>query len=338
MSQLEQQAIYPGAELFLLKQFMRREGIDPLQALPGTGLEVAQLNRADSLVSSDQFDRLYRNLYRLAGRDDFGLVLGQALNLSRWGLLAMALQSSKTLGDALTTANRLRVLLRSRFTLSARMDGDYYDIEVRRREGMSYPLNPVFAHEMLLASLQEQIRQLLGGDFRFDAIRLNYPAPAQQGAYEPCFHCPVRFSRADSGFRIHRDTMHRALPLANPASKQQAMQVAEAELARVVQVQKGDILFQVRAQLQQAPALSLDEVAAQLALSGRTLRRRLQEQGHHFRALADEARLEQAMRLLDEPRQKVVAVAEACGFRDVASFRDAFRRWSGQTPQGYRRQ
>ncbi|WP_186435768.1 AraC family transcriptional regulator [Thalassolituus sp. C2-1] len=338
MSQLQQQAIYPGAELFLLKQFMRREGIVPAQALLGTGLDEAQLSRAGSLVSSEQFDRIYRNLYRLAARADFGLALGQALNLSRWGLLSAALFSSKTLGDALATANQLRVLLRSRFTLTAAMREGGYDIEVRKREGMEYPLNSVFAHEMLFTSLQVQIAQLLGREFYFTEIRLNYPPPPHAADYERYFAAKVQFNSPVSGFCIDRDTMHQPLPLANPAAKQQAMLVAEAELKRVLQVQKGDIGWQVRALIQGSEQrLALDDVAAGLNLSPRTLRRKLQEAGLTFRQISDEELLKKSMLLLDDQQQKVSSVASACGFKDLLSFREAFKRWSGMTPQQYRR-
>lgn len=337
MTLFQQQAIYPGAELFLLKQFMRKEGIRPVQALLGTGLQEVQLNSADSLVASEQFDRIYRNLYRLAARPDFGLALGQALNLSRWGLLSAALYSSKTLGDALTTANQLRVLLRSRFTLGAKETDGGYVIEVRKREGMEYPLNSVFAHEMLFTSLQVQISQLLGNAFNFSEICFNYPAPPHAAEYESYFSCKLVFNSAVSGFHISRDIMHHPLPLANPMAKQQAMLMAEAELKRVQQVQQGDIVWLVRTAIQSAQEkLVLDDVATGLNLSPRTLRRKLQELGLSYRQIRDEELLKKAMLLLDDPQQKVSAVADACGFKDMLSFREAFKRWTGMTPRQYR--
>lgn len=337
MNQLQQQAVFPASELFLLKQFMLAEGIQPTRALLGSGLEEAQLESADSLVASEQFDRIYRNLYRLAARDDFGLALGLALNLSRWGLLSAALYSSKTLGDALLTANKLRVLLRSRFTLRATEADGGYIVEVRKREGMEYPLNSVFAHEMLFSSLQVQIAQLLGTEFHFKEVHLNYPAPPHAAAYTSYFSGRVVFNSAVSGFRISRNTMHQPLPLANPVVKQQAMQVASAELKRVEQVQRGDIGWQVRAAIQaNKTRLGLNDVAAGLHISPRTLRRKLQESGRSFRQISDEELLKKAMLLLDDQQHKVSSVALACGFKDLLSFREAFKRWSGMTPRQYR--
>lgn len=337
MNPSAQQAIYPAAELFLLKQFMRTEGIRPAQALLGTGLEEAQLNSADSLVASEQFDRIYRNLYRLADRQDFGLALGQALNLSRWGLLSAALFSSKTLADALLSANQLRVLLRSRFSLGVIEVEDGYRIEVRKRDGMEFPLNSVFAHEMLFTSLQVQIAQLLGEAFKFKAVSVNYPAPSHAADYERYLGCKVKFDAPVSGFHIDRNTMHQSLPLANPMVKQQAMLMAQAELLRVQQIQQGDIGCQVRLAIQTSvDKLVLDEVAAGLNLSPRTLRRKLQQAGLSFRQIREDELLKRAMLLLDDQHQKVTSVAAACGFKDMLSFREAFKRWTGMTPREYR--
>ena len=337
MNPLQQQAIYPSAELFLLKQFMRKENIHPAKALLGTGLSESQLNNADLLVSSDQFDRIYRNLYRLAGRADFGLALGKALNLSRWGLLSAALFSSKTLGDALTTANQLKGLLRSRFTLHTKEENSGYTIEIRKREGIEYPLNSVFAHEMMLVSLQVQIAQLLGRNFHFSEVHLNFPPPAHAKNYKEYFSCAVLFNCQQSCFRIKYETMHQPLPMANPVAKQQAMQVADTEMRRVQKVQAGDIGFQVRAFIQSNDQrLSLDQVATGLNLSPRTLRRKLQEASLSFRQVRDEEMLKKAMSLLDDEQQKVSSVAVACGFKDLLSFREAFKRWTGMTPRQYR--
>ena len=333
----DDQAVYPAAELFLLKQFMKREGIAVSKALPGSGLTLAQLNSAESPVSMDQFDRLYRNLYRLAGRADFGLALGSALTLSRWGLTATALLSSKTLGDALATADRMKALLRSRFSLSVTLEQDEYRVRVERLQGMSYALNAAYAHEIMLASLQQQIRQLLGRDFRFSSIGVNYPAPAHAREYERVFACPVRFDQPQTTFCIHRELMHAGLPLANPVVKQQAMAAAQAELRRVSIAHRGDIVLRVRSVLEQGEArMGIDAVAVCLNLSARTLRRKLVAQGSSFQTLQDEETLRRASLYLADPQAKVPQVALQCGFRDVASFRSLFRRLTGQSPQQWR--
>jgi AraC-type transcriptional regulator len=193
VSDFENQTIFPAAELFLIRRYMRIQGLSPQQWLLGTGLDEEAISRPDTLVSSHQFDIVYRNVYRLLERPDVGLHFGLSLNLSRWGMLAMALICARSLGAALETANAYRTLSRSRFNLHPKVEGQSVRITVTPRSQMTFPVNPSFAHEMLLGTLQSQISDLLGRPFRFQRIALPYPAPSHHAAYQRYCHCPVEF-------------------------------------------------------------------------------------------------------------------------------------------------
>jgi AraC-like DNA-binding protein len=94
------------------------------------------------------------------------------------------------------------------------------------------------------------------------------------------------------------------------------------------------LLARVRAQLAPGPDgyADLERVAERLFMSGRTLKRKLQERGTTFRALLDDARFRQAQHLLEDPDLGIQQVAIALGYPDPACFTRAFRRWSGRTP------
>jgi AraC-like DNA-binding protein len=95
-----------------------------------------------------------------------------------------------------------------------------------------------------------------------------------------------------------------------------------------------DLLERVRAQLAPGPDgyADLERVAERLFMSGRTLKRRLQQRGTRFRALLDDARFRRAQQLLADAELDIHEVAAALGYRDPACFTRAFRRWSGRTP------
>jgi len=76
-------------------------------------------------------------------------------------------------------------------------------------------------------------------------------------------------------------------------------------------------------------------VAAELGVGARTLQRRLVENGTTFRALLDEARRAESLRLVACGRP-IKAVADAVGFAEVRSFHRAFRRWTRRTPAQWR--
>ncbi|MCC6811818.1 MAG: AraC family transcriptional regulator ligand-binding domain-containing protein [Deltaproteobacteria bacterium] len=81
---------------------------------------------------------------------------------------------------------------------------------------------------------------------------------------------------------------------------------------------------------------SEEEVARALAVSARTLKRRLAAQGTTFSELLDEARSQRAMTLLRGPHLGVEEVAAALGYSDAANFTRAFKRWTGRTPAAFR--
>jgi AraC-like DNA-binding protein len=75
------------------------------------------------------------------------------------------------------------------------------------------------------------------------------------------------------------------------------------------------------------------DVAADLGVSERTLRRLLRAEGTTFQAQLDSLLAPiAAERLVDEP---VESVAAALGFSEPSAFRRAFRRWYCATPSAY---
>mgnify|MGYP001024096153 FL=1 len=70
-------------------------------------------------------------------------------------------------------------------------------------------------------------------------------------------------------------------------------------------------------------------------MSERSLRRQLAEQGSSVRALADEARRERAIALMERGRVNLDAIAEELGYGNASAFGRAFRRWTGETPSTF---
>jgi transcriptional regulator GlxA family with amidase domain len=87
-----------------------------------------------------------------------------------------------------------------------------------------------------------------------------------------------------------------------------------------------------------ARPLDLSELAAELAVSPRTLNRRCKAVlGETPQACLQRLRVEAAKRLLSHSRQPLGEVVEQVGYRDPAAFRRLFMRFTGLTPAAYRK-
>jgi AraC-like DNA-binding protein len=82
----------------------------------------------------------------------------------------------------------------------------------------------------------------------------------------------------------------------------------------------------------------LDDVAASVGMSARTLQRRLAEEGTHFGAFLDDVRRNLAFVYLVNRHLELSQIADLLRYSDVGTFVRAFRRWTGTTPGEYRKQ
>jgi AraC-like DNA-binding protein len=81
----------------------------------------------------------------------------------------------------------------------------------------------------------------------------------------------------------------------------------------------------------------VDRIARRMGLTTRTLHRRLSQEGSSYRDLRRDGQCKHAQELLRRESAPIDAIAARAGFSDASTFTRAFRLWTGQTPQAYRR-
>lgn len=87
--------------------------------------------------------------------------------------------------------------------------------------------------------------------------------------------------------------------------------------------------------LMPAATHSLENVAAQINCSPRTLQRELAEEGTTFQELLSETRRDLSLHYLGRAQYSTKETAFLLGYSEPAAFYRAFRRWTGMTPASY---
>ncbi len=80
----------------------------------------------------------------------------------------------------------------------------------------------------------------------------------------------------------------------------------------------------------------IQTIAQTLNCSGRTLSRRLQQEGTSLPQIRDQLRQETAIRLLTNTTKSVETISLKIGFTSLTAFHRAFKTWTGRTPRSYR--
>lgn len=82
--------------------------------------------------------------------------------------------------------------------------------------------------------------------------------------------------------------------------------------------------------------ISMDDVASRLAVSNRTLQRRLQGEGTSFQKVLDNLRKDLALHYLTSTDYSSGQIAFLLGYEEPNSFYRSFRVWTGKTPEHVR--
>lgn len=157
-------------------------------------------------------------------------------------------------------------------------------------------------------------------------------------AYEELFGVPVRFDAGESALWFPPEALHVPFAGRDPVVRRYLETHAESLLA-ALPAAAPPLLAQVREAIVVELATSgaeLSRVAKRLAMSGRTLQRRLGESGTSYQQLVDDVRSTMAQALLRDRARSIVDVAFELGYADLKGFYRAFKRWTQATPAEWR--
>ena len=277
-----------------------------------------------------------RALRSLPGRGH-GLVLGGRQDIGSFGLLGLAMLTAPDFARALGLAIHYAPITGSMVELELEDHRDGVAVIARMRDGSdrSGELEPFLCEELFVSSLW-LCRGLLGPEFRPHRVEFAYPAPGYADEYTDAFECEVQFGRERNRVVIDRAWLARMMPAHNPVSARQVLALCDAQLSS--NRDSSEIVAVVERLLQARVADNprLVDIAAELHMTERTLRRQLQAAQTSFTSIHDRVRNDSARRLLAESRLSIAQVGMAVGFHDAREFRRAFKRWSGVAPRALR--
>ena len=312
-----------------------RLGLDTGQILRAAKLAPATLQNPDARIPIVQVDALWQKAEELSNDPNLALHAIEVLPFGAYRVIDLLAASAPTIGDALAKVSDyfplINDLIRLRYTVG---DRDVtFAIETPpgspaiRRTYAEYTLAAVF------------LRTRIATHQRYPLVRVefSYPRPADISEHERVFECPVAFGADVCQLVIERHVWNTPRVASDPT----LFSVLEHH-ARLLLDQlppSSDIVSRVREAIEaelRGGTPTLGSIGRRLAMSPRTLQRRLGDHGVVFNDVLDVMRFRAAKAYLAQGDIAGAEVAYLLGFAAQSSFDRAFRRWSGQTPTEYR--
>jgi AraC-like DNA-binding protein len=210
-------------------------------------------------------------------------------------------------------------------------DGLLLKCESPQRAG---EFEPTWAEAAVTAAVA-MLRDVLGA-VHTKRVCLRHAAPPHHATLAKFFDCDTHFGADENSVVFSYEAMDRRPRMSNPAMYRYFEQQAAMKLTSWGR--QDDLLERVRSKISagiQNGGTSAADVARQIGMSERTLRRKLEERGHGFRELLDQCRLGLGEQLLSDTALSLTEIALSLGFSETSAFSRAFRRRRGESPRKY---
>ena len=194
-----------------------------------------------------------------------------------------------------------------------------------------------FCQERSLGSVTRFLNDMRQQPFPLTRIETTLDRPAGWLDCDKLLGAPVIFNSAMTRWIFKPGISNEALPMASPLLEETYQNQCK-RLIDQVRV-SDDVVTKLYALLVRTGRgfPSAEAAARQLAVSERTLHRRLSQQGLSYGAVLNQVREQRARSLLDKSNLSIERIAEMLDFGETASFSRAFKRWTGSSPLQFRK-
>lgn len=309
-----------GAELFARFRI-------PIDAVEGTD--------PDALVPTRSVARVLETAAAELGCGDLGLRLAQRQGPEILGPLAVAVQNSATLGDALDCASRYLYVHSPALTIGAVADPEGVAGVTGLEYGSTDPLPPQVA-DLGVGVLHRIVGLLSGGPYGLRSVHLPHTAPADADRFREFFGAEVRFDRPAAVLRVPADLVRRPLAGGDETVRAIAIEYLETHFDRPGRTVTDRVRAAVDRSLGSGP-VRIGSVARLLRVHPRTLQRHLAVEGTTFEQVVDDARRDTAERLILRTDLPFTQVAAMIGLAEQSALSRASRRWFGRPPRELRK-
>lgn len=292
----------------------------------------------DGFMPGIQLDRLWANAVALTKDERLGLHFGEYMQIAALGVVGQVIQSSRTVGEALEHAVEYVGTLMDFFTMEVET-GPRNKIKIcflpNTSSKESYPKAFQQIMDACLVVTLHELDGLVWKKIQPDLVRMPFKKVEQPEEY-------YRLLRTDhivhsAEYSIILDGVYKDLPLIT----------ANYELQKVLleclnQKAPAPKTFseQIEYHLMRNAYLgipSLEDMAANLHTSARSLQRKLQQEGGSYQQLALNCKKKLAQHFLSSGTYPVKEVSYLLGFEEFSSFSRAFKQWTGKSPVDFQR-
>lgn len=318
-----------------VRDYFLDRGMSPEALFAECGLKEELCDEFDSPVPAPQIAELLEKAAARSQNPTFGLDMARSYHYEASSLLILAVVSAPTVVEG------IRCLCRyDRFVdtaLECRLDFDDRVAEFAHNVMTPTGVCTVQLNEYLSAFLVQALSNSTRLPMPIREVQFTHRDAGNRGALEKFFDAPVLFGQSESLIRFDSAYLQERFYTSHGMLHDVLTQALRTYFGSKHSGQGVvDILCRELIRMGGDEAVTLERIAERLAMSPRTLRRRLTDEGYSFQEVKKLAREKRAKYYLSQTNMTLSEIAFELGYSELSAFSRAFRSWVGQTPQAYR--
>ena len=325
-----------------LAAVLQAKGIAPAEVFAPAGISERDLGDGDFRIAHDRCLALWRGAESATNDGDIGLLCAAMMDEKMADLLGRTSEylsvrlavNSATVGDALRRIARYYAITDAGPVIHLDERGDQLCVSWMLPAECQPPRSYV---EFTLAALVRGILCSAARPVVPLGVSFTHAAPASTAMHARVFFlAPVSFGAPETGFVLAMPDLEVPLRTAQPESLAALERRGDDALASLSRERSWAERLAIVLQHQLTTReLGAERAAHALAISSRTLARRLADEGTSYQAEFDALRARLADRHIRSGRP-VKETADLLGYADTGAFLRAFRRWYHTTPAALR--
>jgi AraC-like DNA-binding protein len=310
-------------------------GFDWLKIARDIGFDPKITNDPEGTGPSEVYLEIHEYLARVTGNDAIGVIFGSQIPIGSAKVFDYVALTAPTIAQSLENWRRFERILSNFAQISLSDEGG--------KRYLSWQISELFGpHVQVMAKAMSfsvcRIRHMLGGIQVDLNCEFTQGKPHQIETYYRILGRNIRFGCEQDRIGIPLEVMNVVPPAAEEHLYSLIEQTALSRLARN-QFEDNDLDYVSRAisdALKEGDP-SLDAVARKMAMSKRSLQRKMEENGLTFRQAVDRVRKALAEQYLMEGKLQLSEIAYLLGYSELSTFSRAAKTWFGVSPKAYRR-
>ena len=310
-------------------EFSQTLGLDPISMLARAGLPENILEQTEGVISYTRFLRLLELSAIESGDSLFGLKFGLYQGVSVLGPLLYLIRNCQTFGDAMKELQQFFHLHMGAAQIEFSQYGELsqlaYKVHNSDQEGLNQGM------ELALGVGYQLLRTLLGKQWQAKAIYFEHYPHNSAKQYQKLLGKAPFFQHEESAIVFESIWLNAPLKDADPELHLVIRRHLNSMEALNNQELTEFVAYLLRNLLAQGQA-NIDNICQCMAISKRTLQRRLAEHDTSFKLILDDTRKNMAQRYLDGSRLQLSQLSDLLGYASLSAFTRAYIRWHGHAP------